>query len=351
MRFTLFSFLGILAIGFTSMALFTSAALAVSGFEIESQTLFEVEQPERQLKIISTADTELFAPLVLEFQRKNPQVEIEYTTVSSSELMRAISVENAPFDVAISSAMDLQTKLANDGFTQAYRSDATNLLPDWGRWRDHVFSFTQEPAAIVISREAFEGLQTPKTRQDLIEVLRNNPRRFTGRVGTYDVRSSGLGYLFATQDARTSETFWRLAEVMGGLGTQLYCCSSDMIEDVASGKIAVAYNVLGSYAAARDDLADRIEIIAPADFTTLMLRTAVIPLSAQSSDLAGKFVDHLILSAWTDAGKSYFPFPELASDTGATSLRPIRLGPGLLVFLDNLKRRRFLQEWEAAVLR
>lgn len=345
MRFILFSLLGVLA------AIFASISLATEGFQIESFTLYPVDKPARQLKIISTADTELFAPLVLAFQQKNPQIEIEYTTVSSAQLMQAISVEGAPFDVAISSAMDLQTKLANDGFTQAYRSDAANMLPEWGRWRDHVFSFTQEPAAIVISPAAFNGLQIPKTRQELITVLRNNPDRFAGKVGTYDVRSSGLGYLFATQDARTSETFWRLSEVMGNLGTQLYCCSSDMIEDVASGKIAVAYNVLGSYALARKDLADRIKIITPADFTTLMLRTAIIPANAQSPDLAGEFIDHLILAALTDAGESYYPFPKLISNIGATSLRPIRLGPGLLVFLDDLKRRRFLQEWEAAVLR
>ena len=345
MRFALFSLLGMLT------AIITSVSLAAEGFEIESITLYPVDQPIRQIKIISTADTELFAPLVLAFQQKNPQIEVEYTTVSSSQLMQAISVEGAPFDVAISSAMDLQTKLANDGFTQSYRSDATDMLPEWGRWRDHVFSFTQEAAAIVISPDAFDGLQIPRTRQDLITVLRNNPARFKGKVGTYDVRSSGLGYLFATQDARTSETFWRLSEVMGSLGTQLYCCSSEMIEDVAAGKIAVAYNVLGSYALARKDLADKITIISPADFTTLMLRTAIIPANAQNPDLAGKFIDHLIVSAWPEAGEPYYPFPELTSDTGATTLRPIRLGPGLLVFLDGLKRQRFLQEWEAAVLR
>jgi len=344
MRITLFSLLGVLA------TTISSALQAASGFEIESLTNYPVDQPRLQLRIISTADTKLFEPLVLAFQRQNPQVEVEYTAVSSTQLMQAISIEGAAFDVAISSAMDLQIKLANDGFTQAHRSDAVNLLPDWGRWGDLVFSFTQEPASIVISPDAFDGLPIPKTRQDLITVLRNNPARFQGRIGTYDVRSSGLGYLFATQDARTSETYWRLTEVMGRLGTRLYCCSSDMIEAVASGEIAVAYNVLGSYAAARDDLSDRIEIIAPTDFTTLMLRSAVIPANAANPDLAGDFIDHLILSAWSDAGASYFPFPELVRETGVTSLRPIRLGPGLLVFLDDLKRRSFLQEWEAAVL-
>ena len=345
MRFTNLSFLGILAAGIMAIT------GPVSSFEIESITNYPVDQPEQQLRIISTADTELFAPLVLAFQQNNPNVAIEYTTVSSAQLMQAISIEGVAFDVAISSAMDLQTKLANDGYTLQHRSDAVDLLPDWGRWRYNVFAFTQEPASIVISPEAFEGLPVPRTRQDLISILRDNPDRFAGRVGTYDVRSSGLGYLFATQDARTSDTFWRLTEVMGSLGTQLYCCSNDMIEDVASGKIAVAYNVLGSYAAARDDLSQDIRIIAPADFTTLMLRSAVIPVNAQNPELAGKFIDHLILSAWTGAGASYYPFPELTNDTGATALRPIRLGPGLLVFLDGLKRQRFLREWEAAVLR
>jgi iron(III) transport system substrate-binding protein len=339
-------------LAFLSALIAMLQAWSATAFEIEDVTLFPVGNPSLTLKIISTADTELFTPLVLAFQQKNPTIAIEYTTLSSAQLMQAISVEGAQYDVAISSAMDLQTKLANDGFTQPHRSVAVDLLPDWGRWRDHVFSFTQEPAAIVISPSAFEGLEIPRSRQELIALLRNNPDRFQGRVGTYDVRTSGLGYLFATQDSRTSETFWRLAEVMGSLNTRLYCCSSAMIEDVSSGKIAVAYNVLGSYAAARKDLAGSIRIIAPQDFTTLMLRSAVIPANAAHPDVAGQFIDHLILSAWTDAGADYYPFPKINADlaSATSSLRPIRLGPGLLVYLDDLKRRRFLKEWEDAVL-
>ena len=67
-------------------------------------------------------------------------------------------------------------------------------------------------------------------------------------MGTYDLRKSGLGYLFATQDARATETYWRLIEVMGQLETNLYCCSSDMIDDVISRTFFFAYNLLGSYA-------------------------------------------------------------------------------------------------------
>ena len=180
----------------------------------------------------------------------------------------------------------------------------------------------------------------PQTRAALIELLRNEPDRYNGKIGTYNVRSSGLGYLFATQDSRTSETFWRLTEVMGQLNVQLYCCSSDMIEDVSTGKIAIAYNVLGSYAAARGDLADKIMIIEPQDYATVMLRSALILKNSAQQQSAELFMDHLLTQAWQTQ----------ANDQGQ-NLRRIPLGPGLLVFLDRLKRQQFLKEWESAILR
>ena len=103
----------------------------------------------------------------------------------------------------------------------------------------------------MINKAVFENLPIPQSRQEMIETLRSNPDTFKGRIGTYDVRASGLGYLFATQDARRSETYWRLTEIMGTLDVQLYRGSGEMIDDLAVGKIAISYNVLGSYAKAR----------------------------------------------------------------------------------------------------
>ncbi len=266
--------------------------------------------------------------------------------------MSAIIEEDANFDIAISSAMDLQTKLANDGYTRKHISSATERVPDWGKWRDSVFAFTQEPAAFVISPKKFEGLDVPKTRQELIDILREHPERFMGQVGTYDIRNSGLGYLFATQDSRTSETFWRLSEVMGRLKTKLYCCSSQMIDDVSTGKIAVAYNVLGSYASARKDLENNIKVIEPTDFTTIMLRSAVVLKTETNAKVSNQFIDHLLTSAWQQNGKTRFPFPNKApsGSEDTTASRSIRFGPGLLVFIDQLKRNRFLKAWEDAIV-
>lgn len=331
------------------LMLFTSAGMS---FEIEAKRKFIAKNERVVLTILSTTDLDLFSDVITRFQEKNKTISIDYFEVSSSELFKALNDDTTSFDLALSSAMDLQTKIANDGLALAYSSEFTERLPEWAHWQNYVFAFTQEPASIALSAKDFADLPIPQSRQELIATIRAYPERFSGRIGTYDVRTSGLGYLFATQDARTSETYWRLAEVMGITGTKLYCCSSKMINDLISGDLAVAYNVLGSYANAQARLQEDIIIVNPKDFTTLMLRSALISTKSQSPQIAGKFIDHLI-SFSLDANLSkQFPFPALELDAlqQETSLRPIRLGPGLMVYLDRLKRENFIKAWENATL-
>jgi iron(III) transport system substrate-binding protein len=322
-----------------ALAMVLWITLPVHAFEIEDRVRLGPAEPDQELRILSTGDVALFRPVLQSFLAGQPGLAIDYTVASSTELARAFHEGAGPFDVAISSAMDLQTKLVNDGYASAHRSAQTAALPDHARWRDHLFAFTEEPAAILLSQGALRDLAEPRTRQDLIALMRAHPERFGGRVGTYDIRTSGLGYLFATQDARTSETFWRLAEVMGALGARLYCCSGQMIDDVASGELALAYNVLGSYALAHPQR-DSFVILLPEDFTTVMARTAFIPANSAQPALAGAFVDHLLASAETDVWPA----------ETRTATRPIQMGPGLLVFLDRFKKAAFVREWASAML-
>lgn len=324
--------------------------LRAEALEVEDRARFGAEDAPEALNIISTADIAFIAPLLQSFVARNPEVAVDYTVASSAEVMRALEEGALPFDIAISSAMDLQTKLANDGAARAYRSDITRELPAWAVWNDMVFAFTQEPATIVLSHAAFTGMAIPQNRQELIATLRARPDVFRGRVGTYDVRVSGLGYLFATQDARSSETYWRLTEVMGSLGARLYCCSADMIDDVVSGDIAVAYNVLGSYAEERPDR-DRFTVILPSDFTTVMLRTVLIPSGAANPDYSERFIDHLLVESFENGSLRVAPTSLVGRARDGGELRPIRLGPALLVYLDSFKARGFIDEWESAILR
>ncbi|MBL4627478.1 MAG: ABC transporter substrate-binding protein [Roseicyclus sp.] len=302
------------------------------------------------LRVISTADLDVFEPFLLRFQADNPEVGIDYVTASSAEVNRAIR-GGAVFDLALSSAMDLQFTLANDGYAQSYRSGVTDTLPDWARWNDQLFAFTAEPAVIVINQAHFVGLVLPHTRAELVTLLRDNPDRFSGRLGTYDLRASGLGYLFATQEARSSDAYWRLTEVMGRLDARLYCCSSQMIDDVAAGELALAYNVLGSYAQQRLDRDEGLTILPLEDFANVMLRTALIPATAVEVDAAGAMLDALLREGMGQ-GTAEPVLPPLQSrgEADQSPFGPIRLGPALMVYLDRLNRESFLEAWDAAMV-
>ncbi|MGA0371789.1 MAG: ABC transporter substrate-binding protein [Paracoccaceae bacterium] len=323
-------------------------ATSAKAFEIEDRAVFGEMKNGPVLRIISTADINYFTPMIDAFRRFRSDVVIEYTVASSTEIMRAVYDEKQPFDIAISSAMDLQTKLANDGLARKHSSSLTQNLPDWAVWNDMVYAFTQEPAGFVISNKILEGLQTPQNRQQLINTLRQNPEIFRDRVGTYDIRKSGAGYLFATQDARVSDTYWRLTEVMGTLRPKLYCCASEMIQDVIDGNLAIAYNVLASYAE-KSPHSDKFTIILPSDFSIVMLRTLLIPVSSENPQLAAEFLD-FVLSETYPSGVSPLLKTRSLEDATENTLYRIALGPGLLVYLDNFKKKNFISEWESAIL-
>lgn len=332
--------------------LFLATLLAAVG----SAQTFEIEDRRNYpgtgdvvLRVISTTDLDVFEPFLLRFQEDNPEVGIDYVVASSAELNRAIR-GGAAFDLALSSAMDLQFTLANDGFAQSYASGVTATLPDWARWNNQLFAFTAEPAVIVINEAQFEGLPLPRSRADLVTLLRDNPERFAGRLGTYDLRASGLGYLFATQEARSSDAYWRLTEVMGRLDARLFCCSGQMIDAVASGDLALAYNVLGSYAEQRLDRDPGLAILAVEDFANVMLRTALIPATATEVETAGAMLDALLREGMGEGSAApVLPPLQTRGEDEGSPFGPIRLGPALMVYLDRLNRESFLAAWDAAM--
>jgi len=305
------------------------------------------------LHIIGTTEAEAMEGLIRAYRALHRDIAVVYHQATSRSVYQAVeqveAANGASYDLAISSAMDLQIKLVNDGRARQHRSVATARLPRWATWRDRIFGFTREPAVIAYNLAAFAEEAVPQSRFELVNLLRREPERFKARIATYDPNISGLGYLFATQDSLQSDTYWRLMEIFGNLSAELSCCSGEMLDRLEKGEIALAYNVLGSYAQARRDAGAQIGIVLPRDYTLLMVRSALIPATSDNAGTAGSFIDFLV----SEEGQRIieheaFLSPSLPEGDDGTLL-PIRLGPGLLVYLDALKRRAFLSEWASAV--
>ncbi len=321
-----------------------------------------------RLRIHSATDRQAIEPLVIDFQRIHPDVTVEYQDMDTADLyadaLAGPAREPAAVkpDLLISSAADLQVKLVNDGYTQPHRSALTDGLPDWANWRDEAFGFTFEPAVIAYNRDLLPADQVPRSRPALIRLLKENPARFSRRVATYDTAASGIGYLLAAHDDLLFSQFWQLVAVMGNAQARLACCSGEILDMVERGEVLIAYNVLGSYARARAAAGAPIGIVVPEDYTLVISRVAVIPRTAPRPQLAGQFIDYLLSPRGQEvvAGRSalYAISSGIKREASASGLRsstaaplhPIALSPALLVFLDRLKRERFLQQWQSAIL-
>lgn len=313
----------------------------------------------RPLLIRSTTDIDVFGPVLEAFLAERPGLSIHYEQWGSNDLAALTATEcetgAATADLVISSAVDLQVDLVNRGCAQSHSSPLVAALHPSRNWRDEVIGITEEPAVLIYNRDLVSDIEAPASRFDLIDLLRPENSRFAGRVATYDIEASGLGYLFAFSDSLQANTFGRLLEAFGRSHAVATCCSAEIIDAVAEGKYLIAYNVLGSYALARAALDPRIGVRAPTDYTLVLSRAALIPKKAGEPQLAGNLVDfllspdgrralttaHLIVAA---GGADDFDGALFGG--GSSSLRLIPLSPVLLASMDKQKRQLFLNLWK-----
>jgi iron(III) transport system substrate-binding protein len=312
------------------------------------------------LSVHGATDLAAMEPLIWDFQELSPNVTVEYNEYLTNDLFSQATTEcdtkQGRMDLVLSSSVDHLVKLVNDGCGTNYRSALTLQLPSWTRWRDEVFGFTFEPAVIAFNRDLVPPEDVPRTRIELLDLLRSKPDQYNGKVGSYDISQSGIGYLFASYDSRGTTTFGRLLEAFGRAGLVASCCTTDLLSDLSSGRLAIGYNLIGSYAVGAVRRGAHLGIVIPRDYTVVLSRAVFIPRSSRNTVTAFRFLDYLLSERGQKKSREasfFFSFegtlPEEVDGPLwlATSgiLRPITIGPELLAVQDRAKRQRFLSEW------
>lgn len=352
-----------------SLLCLTLCLSASSVFAVEGERIvFPAQRHEENRLIIHAAtDLEAMRPLVLDFQQMEPNTAVEIADYVTNDLFReavvACTDASQTADILLSSSVDQLVKLANDGCARAHQSVETGSVPDWANWRNEVFGFTFEPAVFVYDARHVPKEDVPKSHEALADLLRRKPGEYQGRIGTYDINASGVGYLLAFNDARLAPTVYgRLLESLSRTTAVIRCCNNEVLGEIANGHIRIAYNVLGSYAYAAYLKNPDLKIVVPRDYTLILSRGAMIPLRAANPDLGARFLNYLlsVRGRKTARDKSFFfangfdlppgvdgPLSLIESGIG----RPIRIGPALLAAQDEAQRRRFIRDWQDLILR
>ncbi len=156
------------------------AGLAIDTVKAAEKIVFPAPGGQQTvLSVHGATDLSAMEPLIRDFQTLAPNVTIEYSEYVTNDLFDGASREcnekQGTMDLVLSSSVDQLVKLVNDGCGTSYRSPLTLRLPSWTRWRDEIFGFTFEPAVIVFKRDMFPPEDLPRSRVELLKLLRSMP--------------------------------------------------------------------------------------------------------------------------------------------------------------------------------
>jgi iron(III) transport system substrate-binding protein len=305
-----------------------------------------------ELLVRSTTDLAILAPALEAFVALNPALALTYEQWGSNALydvsLSGCQGQGASADVVFSSGVHQMVDLVNRACASPYASPVTEALAPARRWRDELWGITHEPAVIIYNTALVPAAEAPRTRFGLLDLMRRPNSPYRGKIATYDIESSGLGYLFSFMDSLEATTFGGLLEGFARTEAVATCCSNEIIEGVAEGRYLIAYNVLGSYVAAVHG--PNIGVIQPEDYTFFLSRAFMIPKGAAQKDGAAALLEFLL----SPGGQAILAQSSLVqrldgdvSSLSESAQRPIAIDPKLMIAMDQHRRQRFVAQWRA----
>jgi iron(III) transport system substrate-binding protein len=347
-------------------ALVAGTALAQSvpaGYPADYAQTIAAAKKEGKVVIYSALDTKAAQPLIKDFEAAYPGIKVEYNDMNSTEMYNRFIAEAASgqgsADVMWSSAMDLQVKLVDEGHALAYASPEASKLPKWAVYKGEAWGTTYEPAVFIYNKRLVTGDEIPQDHAAFVKLLDTKTDKYKGKVTTYDIEKSGVGFMFVVQDAKYFPDLKGLEKAFGKASYRVYASTGNMLEKVSSGEHLLGYNVLGSYALVRAKKDPSLGVVLPKDYTLVLSRVMFIGKQAKNPNAAKVWTDYILsqrgqkqiggpvelFAVRTDVDAEYTA-ASLNKQLG-DNVKPIPVGSEIVTYLDPKKRLDFLAAWKA----
>jgi iron(III) transport system substrate-binding protein len=345
---------------------FALAQTAPPGYPADYAQTIAAANKEGKVVIYSALDTKAAQPLIKDFNALYPNVKVEYSDLNSTELYNRFIAESASgqgsADVMWSSAMDLQVKLVDDGQALTYLSPEAGKLPAWAVYKNQAYGTTYEPAVFIYNKRLVTADEVPQDHAAFAKLINTKVEKFKGKVTTYDIEKSGVGFMFMVQDAKLFPGMKDLERGFGASSYRVYGSTGNMLEKVSSGEHLLGYNVLGSYALVRAKKDQALGVVLPKDYTLVLSRVLFIGKQAKNPNAAKLWVDYILsqrgqkligsdvelFSIRNDVDAEYTA-ASLTKQLGANNVKPIPVNAEIVTYLDQKKRLDFLNAWKAAL--
>ena len=341
-----------------------AAAQVPAGYPADYAQTIAAAKKEGKVVIYSALDTKAAQPLIKDFSALYPDVKVEYNDMNSTEIYNRFIAEVASgqgsADVMWSSAMDLQVKLVDEGKALAYKSPEAAKLPSWANYKDQAYGTTFEPTVFIYNKRLVTGDDIPQDHAAFAKLINAKVDKFKGKVTSFDIEKSGVGFMMVTQDAKYFPGMKELERGFGATAYKVYSSSGNMLEKVSSGEHILGYNIIGSYAMVRAKKDPNLGVVLPKDYSLVLSRVMFIGKQAKNPNAAKVFLDYILsqrgqkligsdveLFSVRDDVEAEYTAGKLRQQMG--NLKPIPIGSEITAYLDAKKRLEFINDWKATV--
>ena len=341
------------------------AQTAPAGYPADYAQTIAAAKKEGKVVVYSALDTKAAQPLIKDFNALYPDIKVEYNDMNSTEMYNRFIAESASgqgsADVMWSSAMDLQVKLVDDGQALTYASPEAAKLPAWAVYKNQGYGTTYEPAVFIYNKRLVTADEVPQDHAAFAKLLATKTDKFKGKVTTYDIEKSGVGFMFVVQDAKYFAGMKDLEKGFGATSYRVYSSTGNMLEKVSSGEHLLGYNVLGSYALVRAKKDPALGVVLPKDYTLVLSRVMFIGKKGKNPNAAKLWTDYILsqrgqkliggdveLFAIRSDVDAEFTAASLAKQLGP-NIKPIPVSGEIVGYLDAKKRLEFLADWKATL--
>jgi iron(III) transport system substrate-binding protein len=237
-------------------------------------------------------------------------------------------------------------------------SSEEKALPAWAIYKDEAYATTLAPSVIVYNKRLLAGYDLPTTHDGFLKFLNDNADKFKSKLTTYDLKTSGAGYLLANADIKHWKDYWSLIATQGKLGAQYYPSGGLMVEMIASGQYALGYNLPYAYAVLRQQKDPNMGIaFTTGDYILASSRIGFVAASAPHPNAGKLFLNYMLSKRGQDVIANQAALGAVRSDaTGPMTLSvwdkqfgdklvPIPVDLNLLQTLNPTNRLSLLNKW------
>ncbi len=227
-------------------------------------------------------------------------------------------------------------------------------------WQQKAYGTTYEPVVFIYNKRLIPQNEVPDSHTALAKLIASQADKFKGKVTTYDIEKSGLGFMLAVQDSQADANYFAdLANIAKG-GLTVQSSTGTMMERVSSGENLIGYNILGSYAEARAKKRSLFRYCYPKDYVLVLSRVSFISQESEHPNAAKLWLDYVLSEKGQQILASQADIPSIRRDIagkndidGMTALlgkalKPIPVNETLLDYLQPQKRLQFIKQWRSA---